>query len=52
MTTFSATWRGVNCRQGWFMRYEESDSAGRDAGNIVQQALIRMISEFNEGIGP
>lgn len=43
---------GVNCRPGWFMRYEESDSAGRDAGNIVQQALIRMISEFNAGIGP
>ncbi|MEW6444376.1 MAG: hypothetical protein AB1640_25850 [bacterium] len=42
---------GKHCQPGWFMRYEESDSAGREAGNIVQHALIRMISEFNAGVG-
>jgi hypothetical protein len=30
--------------------YEESDSAGREAGNMVQRELIRMICEFNAGL--
>ena len=43
---------GTNCAPGWFMRYEESDCAGREAGNVVQHALIRMIAEFNAGLLP
>jgi len=30
--------------------YEESDSAGREAGNMVQRELIKIISEFNAGL--
>jgi hypothetical protein len=32
------------------LRYEEGFSVGRDAGDIVQRELIRLISEFNAGL--
>ncbi len=32
------------------LRYEEGFSVGRDAGDIVQRELVRLISEFNAGL--